>query len=372
MKKTMRTDAGPFLGAFFALLLGFMAVVSAQDVFPDGEGKENHYAPLQAAQEALVAGEYLLTVPALSVSLEGLPLLRLGSRSEHVKTLRKALEERGFPPYFSPPIPDGVLTWEVDPHPQEWEVQETARHELALDVFDESVLQAVRAAQLHYGLKEDGIAGPRLYQNLSDTGRSLGEDLIRWSNEIEEHARTAREKGHARMVIVNIPSYTLKAIDLESGKTLLETRVIVGAPGSRTPIFTTNIIDLKYNPDWTPPPSLAARGRRYTRPGPNNPMGRIRFSADNHINIYLHHTNEPGLFEREARAISAGCVRVEAWDRLAAILADSEIDYIHERVDTGRTIFEKVQTTPVVMAYSTADVVAGRPARYLDVYNRGR
>lgn len=139
-------------------------------------------------------------------------------------------------------------------------MQETARHELALDVFDESVFQAVRAAQLHYGLKEDGIAGPRLYQNLSDTGRSLGEDLIRWSNEIEEHARTAREKGHARMVIVNIPSYTLKAIDLESGKTLLETRVIVGAPGSRTPIFTTNIIDLKYNPDWTPPPSLAARG----------------------------------------------------------------------------------------------------------------
>lgn len=370
----MRIDTRTIQRALLALLLplGVVGTAHAQDGFYEHVEQGRYHAPLQAAQEALVAGEHLLSVPALSVSLEGIPLLRLGSRSEHVRILRQALTERGFPPYSPPPPPSEGLTWELDPHLQAWEMQVAEHEDPGLIVFDEAVLQSVRAAQLHYGLKEDGIAGPRLYQNLADTGRSLGEDLIRWSAELEEHADAARAKGHTRMVVVNIPSYILKAIDLESGQTLLETRVIVGAPGSRTPVFTTNIIDLKYNPDWTPPPSLAARGRRYTRPGPNNPMGRIRFSTDNHINIYLHHTNEPGMFERETRAMSAGCVRVEAWDELAAFLAQSDVDHIHERVETGRTIFEKVQTTPVIMTYSTADVVAGRPVRHPDVYGRGQ
>src|SRR5690606_30135498 len=110
-------------------------------------------------------------------------------------------------------------------------------------------------------------------------------------------------------------------IDMDTGLTQVESRVIVGKPGRRTPIFTTRIVNLKYNPDWTPPPSLAAQGKRYVRPGPNNPMGRIRFSTDNNLNIYLHHTNEPDLFSRDVRALSSGCVRVEQWDDLAAFLA---------------------------------------------------
>ena len=328
------------------------------------------YVHVAAAAEAEAAGHELLSVQPLSVSLSGRPLLRMGVRSEDVLALRRALEERGFPVYVPAP-PSSPNAW---PGEGQDGLEEVNPQDMGPDlmVFDEHVLQAVRSAQLHYGLVEDGIAGPRLYENLAGSDRTLGEELIAWGAQIQEMADKARAQGHSRLIVVNIPSYTLKAIDLHSGQTMVETRVIVGKPSSRTPIFTTNIINLKYNPDWTPPPSLAAKGRRYVRPGPNNPMGRVRFSADNHINIYLHHTNEPDLFNRDNRALSAGCVRVEAWDDLAAFVANSSTDHIHAQVDKGRTHFEKVETVPVVMSYSMVDVVSGRPSRHLDVYGRGR
>ena len=330
---------------------------------------------VDAAAEVRAVANELLSVEPLSVSLENMPLLRLNSQSDHVLVLRQALEERGFPVYVPvPEVTPAVVEWDAHGAMQ-WQGElavETHLPPTDLTVFDDYVLQSVLAAQLHYGLKEDGIAGPRLYQNLAGSDWTLGEELLVWADEIQRLADEARANGNARMILVNIPSYTLKAIDLESGQTLLETRVIVGKPSSRTPVFTTNIIDLKYNPDWSPPPSLAARGRRYTPPGPNNPMGRVRFSADNNIHIYLHHTNEPDLFNRESRALSAGCVRVEAWDDLAAFVAESTLDHVHSQVEKGRTHFEKVRKVPAVMAYSLVDVVAGRPARHPDVYNRHR
>lgn len=362
-----------------SLLAGLLLALAS----PLSEAQQEHayeheavYLQVDAAAEAQSLGEQLLSVPPLSVSLDSRPLLRLGSRSEDVLALRQALEERGFPVYVPVPQHVDVDPW-VAPDQASWDggvdpYAHDSHQATDLMLFDEHVLQAVRSAQLHYGLVEDGIAGPRLYQNLAGSDRSLGEDLIEWGKQIQAFAEEARAQGHSRIIIVNIPSYTLKAIDLETGQTLVESRVVVGKPSSRTPIFTTNIINLKYNPDWTPPPSLAAKGRRYVRPGPNNPMGRVRFSADNNMHIYLHHTNEPDLFNRESRALSAGCVRVEAWDDLAAFVANESKDHVYSQVERGSTHFEKVDKVPVVMAYSLVDVVAGRAARHPDVYGRGR
>ena len=219
---------------------------------------------------------------------------------------------------------------------------------------------------------ESWASSLRASDDLNVSNQALADDLLTLAAQVELHASLASANGHARLIVVNVPSYTLKAIDLHTGKTVLESRVIVGKPSSRTPIFTTNIVDLKYNPDWSPPPSLARQGKRYVRPGPNNPMGRIRFSADNGQNIYLHHTNQPGLFERDVRALSAGCVRVEKWEELAAFAAASSIDHVHAQVAKGRTHHERVAPIPVAIVYSTADVVEGQPQRFSDVYGRRR
>lgn len=313
-------------------------------------------AALAAAVEVEAWAQTVGQSPPLSVDLSAMPVLGPGQSSDSVRTLRVALEERGF---LAPPN-----------QPQDFEPA-AAPVQVDLSLYDGAVEEAVRAAQRFHGLVEDGKAGPQLYLNLGAMDATMAADLAAWGSELRWHAEQARLAGHRKIIVVNIPSFTLKAIDLETGDTLVETRVIVGKPSSKTPLFTTNIVNLKYNPDWTPPPSLARKGKRYVAAGPNNPLGRVRFSTDNHVNIYLHHTNEPGLFDRPARALSAGCVRVERWDDLAAFVANSDVAHVHGRVDTRKTVFDKVEAVPVVMTYSLVDVSAGRAARFPDVYRAG-
>ncbi|MEM9048599.1 MAG: hypothetical protein AAGC92_07745 [Pseudomonadota bacterium] len=47
-------------------------------------------------------------------------------------------------------------------------------------------------------------------------------------------------------------------------------------------------------------------------PGPGNPLGRAAIRLVPGMLIYLHRTNRPQLFARDARALSYGCARVEA------------------------------------------------------------
>ncbi len=329
-----------------AAMLGGLCVtgaVSAQT--PDPMGVVAPAPTLAAADEVEQWSGQFRDQPALSVSLAGLPTLAEGDRSDAVTTLRTALTERGF------------LASDVSsPDPT---------------LFDAPITEAVRTAQRFHGLVEDGKAGGQLYLNLAGATAGLGQDLWSWGQEIRLQAEKARAAGYRKLIIVNIPSYTLKAIDLETGQTIVESRVVVGKATRRTPIFTTNVVNLKFNPDWTPTASMKKQGKRYVAAGPNNPLGRIRFSTDNNISIYLHHTNEPDLFDKPTRALSSGCVRVERWDDLASFVADSDNNTIHEKVATKKTSFQKVEPVPVVMSYSQVDVTAGRPARFPDVYKLG-
>lgn len=278
------------------------------------------------------------------IDLTNLQVFKLGDYHPDIASLREALINKGF--YTSP------LTTEVDLH-----------------VFDQDVYNAVLIAQKQFGVKEDGVAGPILYEKLSASERNLGEQLNQYSVFLDNQLQTARLEGKAKAVVVNVPSYQLIGVDLLTGKTEVESRVIVGMSG-KTPIFTTNIVNLKYNPDWSPPPSLLAKGKRYVPAGPNNPLGKIRFSTDNNIFIYLHHTNEPNLFERPTRALSSGCVRVEQWDVLASFVSGQPLEHIHEKVANKKTTFEKVEPVPVFINYSTVDVVDGVPMKFSDVYRR--
>ena len=348
----------PFALSCLAVALLSSPFLASAQALPDGPAPAamvSSYTDAQAnlaiAAESEGWARQLSVSQPLSVSLSGLPTLLPGHQSSDVLTLRTALEERGFLERPAALAPDGSVP--------------------DLTLYDQGVEDAVRAAQRSYGIAEDGKAGQQVYLNLSGTDAALASDLQQWGSELRWHAEQARLAGFRKMIIVNIPSYTLKAVDLETGETLLETRVIVGKASRRTPLFKTNVVNLKYNPDWTPPPSLAKQGKRYVPAGPNNPLGRVRFSTDNNQNIYLHHTNEPDLFNRSSRALSSGCVRVERWDDLAALLDQSDLEHVHSRVATKKTVFDKVEPVQVIMTYSLVDVTSGRPARFPDVYGAG-
>jgi murein L,D-transpeptidase YcbB/YkuD len=238
------------------------------------------------------------------------------------------------------------------------------------DTFDANLDAVVRQFQRDNSLVADGVAGPRVRALLAVDDARLAAGLESWGGSIQAWAEEVRAAGYDRMIIVNIPSFTLHAIDLSGAGNDLESRVVVGKPSTRTPRMFTRVVNLKANPDWTPPPSI--RNAHYQPPGPNNSLGLMRFSTDNRVNIYLHDTNARGLFNRDARALSHGCVRVQQWHALAAWAARQDETWVDEvALIGGETRYVKIPAVPVLITYSLVDMVDRHPQVFDDIYGLG-
>ena len=188
---------------------------------------------------------------------------------------------------------------------------------------------------------------------------------------LHQKLQEARLGGQPYLLWVNIPSFTLRMYDTATEELVTQSRVIVGASGSQTPIFTTNIVNLKFNPDWSPPPSLKRRGKRYTPPSDHNPLGQVRFSTDNHMNIYLHDTNNHQLFNQEVRALSAGCVRVENWRDISQYLGGLTSEGVDERILGNRTNYLDIPDSKVWISYERIDMdEAGQLKLFGDIYRK--
>lgn len=177
-----------------------------------------------------------------------------------------------------------------------------------------------------------------------------------------------------KAILVNIPSYEL--IAFEDGVPVLRSRVIVGTPKDRTPRMDSYTSLVVMHPAWVPPPPLVARGEvspGMRPPGPDNPMGKaaIRLQPDSFI--YMHDTNQRHLFDRERRAYSHGCIRVERWDELIAWLLDAKLDWVTEKAAGPESTAYRTPNVPVMLRYyrrfPTED---GRIVVHPDIYGLGR
>ncbi|HXR50980.1 MAG TPA: L,D-transpeptidase family protein, partial [Steroidobacteraceae bacterium] len=92
--------------------------------------------------------------------------------------------------------------------------------------------------------------------------------------------------------------------------------------------------------------------------------------------VYLHDTPSRGLFERDERTTSSGCVRVERPFELAELLLNDPAKWSRAKIDqavaTGRlqnvTLAKRV---PVLLVYWTAWVdTAGKVQFRRDIYGR--
>src|SRR5207244_5225990 len=61
----------------------------------------------------------------------------------------------------------------------------------------------------------------------------------------------------------------------------------------------------------------AGQRRIRQRPGGKNALGFVKFLFPNDYNIYLHDTPNHELFQKDVRAFSHGCIRVEKPAELA-------------------------------------------------------
>lgn len=175
-----------------------------------------------------------------------------------------------------------------------------------------------------------------------------------------------------KFILVNIPSFELVA--LQDGVPVLRSRVVVGRPVTPTPELLSSMFAVKFNPSWTPTPSMVRyEGARYAPPGPNNPLGQILFELDNDDLVFLHDTNDKKFFDLPQRALSHGCVRVQQARPLAAWVlgvSESEIEaMISRRATWSVPLPEQI---PVSLVYYTDfPDLNGQVVAYPDIYSRG-
>ena len=114
--------------------------------------------------------------------------------------------------------------------------------------------------------------------------------------------------------------------------------------------------------------------RLVQRPGPDNALGRIKFMFPNEHAVYLHDTPSRDLFERDSRAFSSGCIRVENPFELAEQLLGSARARSASTplVASGRTqtIFLDKPMTIMLLYWTAEPDAAGRVSFLPDVYER--
>lgn len=179
------------------------------------------------------------------------------------------------------------------------------------------------------------------------------------------------ETGKA--IVVNLPGFEL--IALEDGEPVLRSRVIVGSTRNPTPVMDTYTSVVRFRPTWRPTPSMIASGEYedyVRRPGRNNPLGLAAVRLEPGMLIYLHDTNRRDLFDREHRAMSHGCIRVERWDEVIAWLLEIDLEEVETRANSGRTHDVALPPIPVLFRYHTSfPDDEGQIVHHDDVYRRG-
>jgi len=206
-----------------------------------------------------------------------------------------------------------------------------------------------------------------------------------------------------RHFLVNIPYYHLMA--RESGKTVMDIRVVVGKPGNNTPIFSEDMQTVVFSPYWNIPDTIAenetapavARDPNYLakqgieilrvsgnatetvkasdvnwdnadamkglvfrqKPGDSNALGHVKFLFPNQYNVYLHDTPADALFAKPGRAFSHGCIRVEEPETLAKYVLKGYPEWDEQSIFAAmRAGVEKhvklKKTIPVHIVYFTA------------------
>ena len=219
--------------------------------------------------------------------------------------------------------------------------------------------------------------------------------------------------AHGRYVLVDAATQTLSMV--EDGHVADTMKVIVGKPGSQTPMMASVIYYATLNPYWHVPvdleqkliaPRVLAQGPSYLKvhryelltsfgddgqplkpsdvdwkavaagktsvamrqlPGPANSMGDIKFSFANDAGIYLHDSPEKDLFDKDQRDLSNGCIRLEDAARLGRWLLGRNPTVASDDPEQHVMLPKPV---PVFVTYLTAHADNGQLTLVDDIYGR--
>jgi murein L,D-transpeptidase YcbB/YkuD len=246
-------------------------------------------------------------------------VLSLGMRSPSVVTLRQRL----------------IASYDLDPAAG------------LSDTFDSYVDAAVRRFQARHGIPADGIVGATTFAAINVPASVRLAQLENNRDRLRNIVGTTTN----RYVLVNLPAAEIEAV--ENGRVVTRHTAIVGKVDRASPILTSEIYEVNFNPFWTVPASIIERdliplmqrepnyltdqgihmydgqGRevfpeqvdwysneatRYVfrqDPGELNALGSVRINFHNQYSVYMHDTPNKTLFGNDYRFESSGCVRVQ-------------------------------------------------------------
>jgi len=279
--------------------------------------------------------------------------------------------------------------------------------------FDDHLENAVNRFQQNHGLTADGIVGPGTLAAMNIPVKARIDQL----RANLERARWVLRNLPDNYVITDIAGFRVNYS--RSGKSVWSTRAQVGKPYRKTPVFRDTIRYLEVNPTWTVPPTILkqdtlpkirkdpdylrnknmevltfsgkpvdpasidwsqypAKPFPYLvrqRPGPKNALGRIKFMFPNKHAVYLHDTPSRSLFDRDARAFSSGCIRVQHPFEFAELLLDDPVwtkERLLEVVESRKTTrINLKKPITVLLLYWTVDASAdGNVIFKPDIYAR--
>jgi murein L,D-transpeptidase YcbB/YkuD len=253
---------------------------------------------------------------------------------------------------------------------------------------------AVANFQAHHDIGVDSMLGPETVNALNEP---VSFRLGQIAANLERYRWLPRSLGQ-RYILVNVPAFELTAYD--SGKAALQMKVIVGQDyqGKATPVFSDSMEFVVFRPYWIVPDSIASkeiypklaadptyldrnnyeivtidhRKRVRQKPGDKNSLGLVKFMFPNDFNIYLHDTPQGELFNKDVRAFSHGCIRLQHPDQLAQFVLGWPMDSVHREMQDGPDDHQVnlKHKIPVFIVYFTAYEKDGQLYFGNDLYNR--
>ena len=243
--------------------------------------------------------------------------------------------------------------------------------------YDNETVEAVKKFQTRHGLISDGIIGQSTITALNFTKEDRKHQIIanleRW--------RWFAKSFAQNYLLINIPNYSLNVV--EDQNITMSKRIVIGKAKRETPVLTSVLQTVVFNPTWTIPPTILKEdilpeliknrnfldnknigiydsknnkidplkwnperpnGYRYVQePGYYNSLGVVKINFPNHHSVYLHDTNHRNLFERNNRSLSSGCIRIQEPLELVQLVLDNPKQFSKEKIDsivtTKKTLF---------------------------------
>jgi murein L,D-transpeptidase YcbB/YkuD len=280
------------------------------------------------------------------------------------------------------------------------------------------VAAAIKKYQKRKGLKQDGKISKALINRLNNTDK---EKFIRVAISLDKYKMLPAMPE--KYLWVNIPSYYLQLRECDT--VILQSKVVVGKPETKTPMLTSTIVDMITYPKWTIPESIIKKEilpglkkdpgyttrkgyslvdkdgnevdpysvswAKYEKgipykvvqgSGDDNALGVLKFNFPNKYSVYLHDTNQRYLFSKTSRALSHGCVRVQAWNELAQYILRNDssfasnavpVDSLESWLATKQKRYIPVRKPiPLFIRYFSCETKNGKLVFYEDIYEEDK